>query len=84
MIIQDLATLKIHRLTQEQYDKALAEGVLDETALYLTPEEEVTVDDTLTIPGAFADAKAVGDALGECVLKSDRSVTIQDNILILT
>ena len=65
MITQNLATLKIHRLTQEQYDRALAQGVLDPSALYLTPDEEsgsgdidistiefITVDDIDTICGS--------------------------------
>lgn len=37
------------------------EGKDDENALYLTPDKEI--DTTLSIQGAAADAKAVGDAL---------------------
>jgi hypothetical protein len=37
MIIENVPTLKIHKLTQEQYDRELAAGNLDENALYLTP-----------------------------------------------
>ena len=40
MIAENLSTLKIHKLTQEQYDRELTAGNIDETALYLTPEEE--------------------------------------------
>ena len=36
-----LTTLKIHKLSQEQYDRELSAGNLDETALYLTPEEDL-------------------------------------------
>ena len=36
-----LSTLKIHRVTQEQYDQELANGTLDDNALYLTPDEGV-------------------------------------------
>ena len=64
MNIENLSTLKIHKLTQEQYDRELAAGRIDENALYLTPDEASSVDNTLTIAGAAADAKAVGDALG--------------------
>lgn len=39
MIKTDLSTLKIHRLTQAQYERELAAGRLDENALYLTPDE---------------------------------------------
>ena len=41
MITQNVSTLKIHRLTQEQYDRELAAGRIDENAIYLTPDEEV-------------------------------------------
>lgn len=39
MITENLSTLKIHKLTQAQYDRELAAGNLDEYALYLTPDE---------------------------------------------
>ena len=41
MITENLSTLKIHKLTQEQYDRELAAGNIDANALYLTPDEEV-------------------------------------------
>lgn len=41
MITENLSTLKIHKLTQTQYDTALATGNIDETALYLTPDEVI-------------------------------------------
>ena len=91
---QNLSTLKIHKLSQEQYLRELEAGNIDEYALYLTPSDngsykqdklvgvqgqvvgfdengnaiaqnmpKVEVDNTLSIEGAAADAKAVGDAL---------------------
>lgn len=39
MITENLSTLKIHKLTQAQYDRELAAGRIDATALYLTPDE---------------------------------------------
>lgn len=39
MFTQNLSTLKIHKLTQEQYNRELAAGNIDETALYLTPDD---------------------------------------------
>ena len=39
MITENLSTLKIHKLTQEQYDRESAAGNLDENALYLIPED---------------------------------------------
>lgn len=41
MITNNVSTLKIHKLTQEQYDRELAAGNLDENALYLTPDEDI-------------------------------------------
>ena len=38
MITENLSTLKIHRLTQEQYDRAKAEGKLKDNEIYLTPD----------------------------------------------
>ena len=38
MITTTLSTLKIHKLTQEQYNRELAAGRLDENAIYLTPD----------------------------------------------
>lgn len=47
MITENLSTLKIHKLTQAQYERELAAGRIDENALYLTPDEEqnITVAD---------------------------------------
>ena len=43
MKTENLSTVKIHRLTQAQYDRELAAGNIDETAMYLTPDEEPTL-----------------------------------------
>lgn len=40
MITKNLSTLKIHKLTQAQYDEQLVHGLIDENALYLTPDDE--------------------------------------------
>ena len=39
MITENLSTLKIHKLTQEQYDRELEAGRVDPSALYLTPDD---------------------------------------------
>lgn len=39
MITENLSTLKIHKLTQAQYNRELEAGNIDENALYLTPDE---------------------------------------------
>ena len=41
MITQNISTLKIHKLTEEQYERELEAGNIDENALYLTPDEPV-------------------------------------------
>ena len=40
MITENLSTLKIHELSQAQYDKALSEGRINENEIYLTPDTE--------------------------------------------
>lgn len=40
MITENLSTLKIYKLTQEQYDKRVLSGNIDENGIYLTPDEE--------------------------------------------
>ena len=41
MITQQLQTLKINKLTQEQYDRAVEAGTLNADELYLIPEAQV-------------------------------------------
>jgi hypothetical protein len=41
LITENLLTLKIHKLTQAQYNRELEAGRIDESALYLTPDEEI-------------------------------------------
>lgn len=36
-----LSTLQIHKLAQEEYDRKVANGEIDETAIYLTPDKEI-------------------------------------------
>jgi hypothetical protein len=40
LITENLSTLKIHKLTQSQYDRELAAGRIDKDAIYLTPYED--------------------------------------------
>ena len=49
MITENLSTLKIHKLTQAQYDRALAAGKIDANALYLTPDEDTDLSQYATI-----------------------------------
>ena len=47
MIIENLSTLKIYNLTQEQYERKLANGEIDQTALYFTDEEDADIFATI-------------------------------------
>lgn len=47
MIIENLPTLKIHKLTKNQYDRELAAGRIDTNALYLVNNTEEPVYITL-------------------------------------
>lgn len=40
MITENVSTLKIHKLTQEQYNREFENGTLEESSMYLTPEVE--------------------------------------------
>lgn len=63
MIIENVSTLKIHKLTQEQYNRELAAGNIDESALYLTPDEELDLSGYATKEYADEVAAAVKDDL---------------------
>lgn len=39
MTTENVSILKIHKLTQTQYDREVEAGTADELALYLTPDE---------------------------------------------
>jgi hypothetical protein len=81
LITENLSTLKIHKLTKEQYERELEAGRIDENALYLTPNEDETITDiTLSVSGKAADAKTVGDAISNLnTLVGDTSVSEQIN-----
>ena len=40
MIVENVPTLRIHQLTEKQYNRELADDNLDEYAMYLTPDED--------------------------------------------
>ena len=68
MITENLSTLKIHKLTKDQYDRELSAGRIDRNSLYLIPDESAEIDATLTKSGVAADAKAVGEAIASNAL----------------
>jgi hypothetical protein len=45
---QNISTLKIHKLTQAQYERELEAGRIDENAIYLTPDEKVDLSNFAT------------------------------------
>ena len=55
MITENLSTLKIHKLTQEQYDREVAAGTIDPTAIYLTPESSGGNVDTEALKNELKD-----------------------------
>ena len=48
MNTQNISTLKIHKLTQAQYERELEAGRIDENAIYLTPDEKVDLSNFAT------------------------------------
>lgn len=44
MITEKISALKMHKLTQEQYDRELSNGNIDETALYLIDDVDYIVE----------------------------------------
>lgn len=44
MITENLSTLKIYKLTQEQYERKLANGEIDQAALYFTDDDSEDID----------------------------------------
>jgi hypothetical protein len=51
LITENLSTLKIHKLTQAQYDRELKIGNIDESALYLTPDVVLDVEVAISEDG---------------------------------
>lgn len=52
MITENLSTLKIHKLTQAQYEREVEAGRIDASALYLTPDEASGATKTTLFSGA--------------------------------
>lgn len=68
MITENLSTLKIHKLTQEQYDRELEAGRIDPNAIYLTPEEAIDLSGYITteqLSSAIDDALTQAKESGE-------------------
>lgn len=66
MKTNNLSTLKIHKLSQAQYDREKAAGNLDQTALYLTPDESQDLSMYATkeeLNSAIGNIESVLDAI---------------------
>lgn len=65
MITENISTLKIHKLTQAQYDRELEAGNIDENALYLTPDEAIDLSlyaekgDVILVPSTAAVGQTI-------------------------
>lgn len=55
MITENLSTLQIHKLSQEQYNREFEAGRLNEQAIYLTPEEEIDLSKYLPCYTSLSD-----------------------------
>lgn len=64
MKTENVSTLKIHKLTQAQYDREAEAGTLDEHAIYITPDEVEIV----SIEGGGTGATTVPDALKQLTI----------------
>lgn len=70
MNIENVSTLKIHKLTQAQYERERAAGNIDEYAMYLTPDEVYDLSDYETKDDAqakLAEANTYADTVGESI-----------------
>ena len=63
MITENVSVLKIHKLTQEQYDREYAAGTIEPNAIYLTPD-----------PTAVYIPEILEDTVSRCNLYSDGTV----------
>lgn len=63
MITENVSTLKINKMTQAQYNRELAAGNIKDNEIYLTPIEEVGVED---ISDSFV---AISEDISGCGIK---------------
>ena len=87
-----LQTLKIHKLTQEEYEQEIANGTIDENALYLTPDEAIDLTQYETKTDAsekLNEAKAYADIGDTTTLESaktyvDNAISNMSQVQIIT
>lgn len=67
MKTENLSTLIIHKLTQAQYNRELAAGNINESEIYLTPDEEIDLSKYATkeyVDSLFATVADIKSYLG--------------------
>lgn len=74
---ETLSALKIYKVSQAEYDDALANNTLEENAIYLTPDEEIDLSPYETIVNAAAK-------LAEAKTYTDDAVAQKSQIQIIT
>lgn len=67
MQTENLSTLKIHKLSQEQYEREVNNGTIDAQAIYLTPDsnDSASFDDYVFITTAEIDAICSASVIAE-------------------
>lgn len=78
MITENLSTLKIHKLTTKQYERELAAGTLDASALYLTPD-----DGSVVIEEFVPEVEAIIGTVLETKMTPDEVLAASQNGLFL-
>lgn len=74
----DIPTLKINRLTKEQYDRELAAGRIEETALYLTPDSGTDVIDKASLSPDVQASLDKADTALQSFVETDPTVPIHN------
>ena len=80
MITENLSTLKIHKLTQAQYDRELAAGRIDQNALYLTPDEEMDLSQYATKEEVLSTCETKSDASDKLTEAKDYAKEYADTV----
>lgn len=76
-ITENLATLKIHKLSKTEYEEELANGNIDENALYLTPDEDEVGEHNIS-PTAHSDIRLL---ITELATKLNKFLNMDDDAI---
>ena len=82
MKIDNLSTLKIHKLTQEQYDAALRAGKLESNEIYLTPDEPIDLSPYATKAELQEEisARQLADSGKQATIEGAATTITKDNL----